>query len=49
MTFLAIVATVIALIVSVLVLVYSENGTGHATVYVFWIVAGVLWLAVVVG
>ena len=49
MTFLAIFVTVIALIVSILVLVYSEGGTGHATVYAFWIFAAFLWLAAVVG
>lgn len=49
MTFLAIFASVVTLIVSIAVIVYSENGTGRATVCAAWIIAAVLWLAWAVG
>lgn len=45
----AIIATAIAVGVTVLVVVYSEGGVGYSTVFVAWIVAAILWLAVAVG
>lgn len=48
MFIIACIATLIAAVLTILVLVYSERGTGYPTVYAAWIIAAFLWLAVAV-
>lgn len=48
MIVLAFIATFAAMLLTILVIVYSESGAGTATVYAAWIITAILWLAVVV-
>jgi len=43
------IATFLAVVLTVLVIVFSQGGVGYATVYASWIVTAILWLGVVLS